>query len=416
MTSIVRHPAAIALLVLLGVLLVLGAIFVPWAAQPPSRAAQVDAVAALPKDVVGKGKELAAVLRPSSYLGMALGLVAALVLGLTPLGARIVGAAGKLVGGHWLAEAVLGGVAVVLIAQVVTLPISMWRHTVLVRYGLSTQSWGPWVLDLAKSYAVTVVVAALGLAAFYTLAHFVPRWWWAWAAVGAGCLVVLMSAIYPVVVEPIFNQFQPMKDQQLSSELKEMARNDNVPVKEVLVSDASRRTTAANAYVSGLGPTRRIVVYDNLLQYPDEQVKSVVAHELGHAKRGDVWIGTGLGALGVAAAVCAVPLIGRWHGLLQRVGVDEITAPQGIALLLALIAIASIVVTPVQNAVSRRMEIRADAHALELTGDPVTFIEMQTSLVRTNMSDVDPPGFVHWFFGSHPTTAQRIAMAESHRQ
>lgn len=414
MTSIIRHPAAVALLILLGALLVVGAIFVPWTAQPPSRAAQLDAVANLPSGVVDKGKELAGVLRPSSYLSIVIGLVVAAVLGFTPLGSRIVGAVGRLVGGHWLAEAVLGGLVIVLIAQVVTLPISVWRHSVLVRYGISTQSWGPWAWDLAKSYAVTIVVAAVGLAAFYALAHYVPRWWWAWAAAAAGCLVVLMSAVYPVIVEPIFNQFHPMKNEQLSTELKDMARKDNVPVKEVLVSDASRRTTSANAYVSGLGPTRRIVVYDNLLQYPDSQVASVVAHELGHAKRGDVWIGTGLGALGVAAAVCAIPLLGRWQGLLHRAGVDEITAPRGIALLLAVVALVSIVVTPLQNAVSRKIEMRADSHALELTGDPDTFVEMQTSLARTNISDVDPPGFVHWFFGSHPTTAQRIAMAKSY--
>lgn len=417
MASTFRNPAAIVLLALLGVLIVIGAFFVPWWDPPvPSSLAQADAVASLPPEMVAKGKEFAAAVRPGSYLGLVLGLVAALVLGLTPWGARIVAWCGKPFGGHWLAEAVLGGLAVVLIAQLVTLPLSAWQHTILVRYGMSTQDWGAWFGDVAKSYAITVVTSALALAAFYTLVHFVPKWWWAWAAAGSGILVVLMSAVYPVVVEPVFNNFTPMSHSALRTELMDMAAADSVPVDDVLIADASRRTTAVNAYVSGLGPTRRIVVYDTLLNTPDKEVVSVVAHELGHAKKGDVWIGTGLAAIGTAAAVCLLALLGLWTGLLRRAGVDDIRSPRAVALVLAVIAIVGLLSTPLQNLVSRHIEARADQHALALTGDPDTFISMQASLAATNLSDVDPPVFIQWFFGSHPATAQRLAMGEEFRR
>jgi STE24 endopeptidase len=412
MASMLRHPAAIVLLVLLGVLIAATAILVPWGDPPlPSANAQARAVASLPGDAVARGKEFAAATRPGSYISLLIGLVVALLLGLTPLGARLIAACGRPFSHHWLAEAVLGGLAVVLVSSLVTLPLSAWHHHILVRYGLSTQGWGAWLIDVAKSYAVTIVLSAIALAAFYTLTHFVPRWWWAWAAAGAACLVVLMSAVYPVLIEPVFNTFTPMSDSPLRTELMELAETDQVPVTDVLIADASRRTTAVNAYVSGLGPTRRIVVYDTLLKAPDDQVVSVVAHELGHAKHGDVWIGTGLAAIGTAVSVCLLALIGLWTGLLRRAGIDDIASPRGLALLLAIVAIAGLLSTPFQNAVSRRLEMRADQHALELTADCDTFAQMQTGLATTNLSDVNPPTFIQWFFGSHPSTAQRIAMA-----
>lgn len=415
MTAFLRQPAAIVLLVLLTVLLIAGALLVPWGDPPvPSAAAQAAAVDALPSQVVATGKEFAGALRPGSYAALGLSLAVALLLGLTTLGSKLVALGGKPFGGHWLGEAVVGGLLVVLVSQVVTLPFSAWAHTVRVRFGMSNQDWSQWLGDVAKSYGVTIVLSAAALAAFYTVLRLAPKLWWIWTAVGAGLLVIVMSALYPLVMEPIFNSFTPMKDSALRTELMDLAERDGVPVTDVLVSDASIRTNAVNAYVSGLGPTRRIVVYDNLLDTPDAEVVSVVAHELGHAKNNDVWVGTLLAALGTSAAVCALALLGNATGLLRRAGADSITSPRALALILAFITVVSLLATPVQNAVSRRIEMRADAHALALTNDPATFARMQASLAANNKSDVDPPGFLHWMFGSHPTTAQRIAMADAY--
>src|SRR6185436_17134428 len=143
---------------------------------------------------------------------------------------------------------------------------------------------------------------------------------------------------------PIFNKFTPMPEGELRTSLMALAERDGVPVRDVLVADASRRTTALNAYVSGLGPTRRIVVYDTLLrEAPPAEVESVVAHELGHAKDGDVLTGTLVGALGAAAAVVALYLLGSWAGLLRRAGIESLTQPRSVGLLLALAAVAGLV-------------------------------------------------------------------------
>jgi STE24 endopeptidase len=409
-----RLWAAGALVVLLAAFAVVAFLTIPWHRPPAPRADQVAALGQFPRDQLTRARDFHAELRPGSYASMLLGLIVALVIGLTPLGAWLVTQAGRPFGGHWLGQAILGGFAVVLVAEAISLPLAAWRHTIVVRYGISTQSWGAWTVDLLKSWAVGAVIGGLVLAGFYTVTHFAPRWWWAFGAAGAAGLVVLLSFVLPVLVEPVFNKFTPMPDGPLRTELVELAARDGVPVKDVLVADASRRTRAVNAYVSGLGPTRRIVVYDTMLTEAEPaEVVSVAAHEFGHAKDGDVLIGTILGALGTAAAVIALYLLGGWGWLLARAGVDNIGEPRAIGLLIALVTLAGLAAGPAQAFVSRRVESRADEHALVLTGDPVTFEAMQRRLGTVNLSDPDPPAWEHLMFASHPSTVERMAAARA---
>jgi len=329
MTS--RLWAVCTLGVLVVAVVVLASVAGPWHRPPAPRADQLAALGQLPRDQVARAHAFHSELRPSSYGGLAIGLIGALVLGLTPLGAWLVTLAGRPFGGHWIARAVLGGLVVVLLLEVITLPLAAWRHTISVRYGISVQSWGGWTLDLAKSFAVGAVIGGLALLGFYTVIHFAPRWWWAFGAAGAGLLVILLSFVLPVVVEPVFNKFTPMPAGELRTELIALADRDGVPVRDVLVADASRRTRAVNAYVSGFGPTRRIVVYDTMLtQATPDEVVSVTAHELGHAKDNDVLLGTLLGALGTSAAVIALYLLGSWGRLLRLAGVDSIGEPRAV--------------------------------------------------------------------------------------
>jgi STE24 endopeptidase len=409
-----RWWAAVTLVALLAALALVTALRVPWAGPPAPRADQIAALRELPAGAVARGRAFHGALRPSTYGAMAIGLVAALALGLTPLGAALVRLAGRPFGGHWLAQALLGGLLVVFTGELVGLPFAAWRQSIVRRYGLSTQSWGGWAVDLLKAYAIGAVLGAIVLVVFYTVTHFAPRWWWAFGAAGAAALTVLLTFVFPVLIEPVFNKFTPMEPGQLRTDLVAMAARDGVPVKDVLVADASRRTRAVNAYVSGLGPTRRIVVYDTLLrEAPPAEVESVVAHELGHAKDGDVVTGTLMGALGGAAAVCALYLLGSWAGLLRRAGVDSLAEPRAVALLLAITTVAGIVAGPLQNAVSRRIEARADRHALALTQDPATFATMQARLSQVNLGDPDPNPVEYALFASHPSTVQRMAAARA---
>ncbi len=413
-----RVTAAVVLGLLLVGLAVSAAVTVPWR-QPavPSRSAQAAAERELPADQVARGKRFHAALRPGTYGSLLVGLIVVVLLGLTPLGARLVELVGRPFGGHWLAQAVLGGLVVVFAGQALTLPFAAWRRVVLLRYDLSTQSWAGWLLDVGKSVLVSAVLGAIVLAGFYAVARAAPRWWWAWTAAGAAALMVLLAFVFPVLIEPVFNKFTPMPDTPLRRDLIAMADRDGVPVRDVLVADASRRTRMVNAYVSGLGPTRRIVVYDTLVDSaPPAEVESVVAHELGHAEQGDVLTSTLLGAFGAAAGVCALYLLGGWSGLLRRAGVDDLTDPRSVALLGAVIAVAGLLTLPLQSYVSRRVEARADAHALALTADPDTFAGMQRRLALRNLSDVRPNPVEYWLFASHPSTVERIAAAREYQR
>jgi STE24 endopeptidase len=353
-----------------------------------------------------------AALRPPAYTSLVLTLAVTLLLGLSPWGARLVDAVSAPLGGGWGWRVLLGGIAVTAVGRLVVLPLDAWAESVRRRYGLSTQTWGSWLVDVGKSYGVGLVIALVVLFGVFALIRWSPQWWWGFGAAAGALLVVVVSFAYPVVIEPVFNNFTSLQNGPLRTSLLEMADRDGVPARDVLVADASRRTTALNAYVSGFGATRRIVVYDTLLEKASpEEVRLVVAHELGHAKRRDVLLGTLLGALGAATLVCVLALALRSDGLLRRAGVSSAGDPRALALVLAIVAVIAAVSGPVQVLMSRRIETRADVHALDLTRDPQTFVEMQRRLSVTNLSDPDPPALVFGLFATHPTGPQRIALA-----
>jgi STE24 endopeptidase len=298
------------------------------------------------------------------------------------------------------------------VGRLVTLPLAAYGELVRHRYGLSTRSWALWLRDVAVSTAIDAGLSALGLLVLVLLARKLPRTWWAWAGAGAAALVVVGSFLWPVLREPAFNEFEPLAEGPLRSELLALAAENGTPVEDVLVSDASRRTTALNAYVSGFGSTRRIVLYDTVLdRLPDAQVESIVAHELGHVANDDVLTGTLIGALGAGAGVTALGWLISSPRLLRRAGADAPGDPRVIPLVLFLLSIGTLVSTPVQNGVSRHIEARADVHALDLTRDPESFAAMQRDLAGSNLNDPAPPVAWQWFFGSHPTVSQRLAIA-----
>jgi len=404
-----RRAAALAAVVLLLVLVAAALVLVPVDVLPGAHPV-VDAGRDFTPAQLAREQEFHRALRPSAYASLVLGLVVAGVLGVTRLGSRLVG---RLPGGR-TGQVVLGVLAVTLIGRLLTLPLDVRSELVLREYGLSTQTWGSWALDAGKAVLVAVVPAALALLAVLALARRLPRTWWAWSAGALAALVVLGSFAYPVVVEPLFHSFRPLAAGPLRTDLLALAQEDGVPVRDVLVADASRRTTALNAYVSGFGSTRRLVVYDTLVQTASPQeVELVVAHELGHAERDDVLVGTALGALGGAAAVCVLALVLSWPALLARSGATGPDDPRVVPLVLALVAVGTLLAAPAVNLVSRRIEARADLHSLQLTGDADTFIRSEQRLAVQNLSDLEPAPLAYALFSTHPSGPERIALARS---
>lgn len=386
---------------------VLAALLVPWEPVPGGMPAPVSATDYFDADHLAEAEGLARVARFWSWSSLLLGLAIACWLGFGRRGARLV----DRLPGPWWVVVVLAVTGLSVLGRVVTLPFALLLHDEYVEHGLSTQSTGPFLVDVAKGEGIGVVVTSLVVLVLVGCAR---RWRRAWPAVAGGvlgALVVAGSFAYPVLVEPLFNSFTPMADGPLRSQILALAEREGVEVDDVLVADASRRTTTLNAYVSGIGSTRRVVVYDNLVEdLPDDEALSVVAHELAHARHDDVLVGS---ALGVAGTGFAVGALGLLLGSGRRGGRRSMADPRVVPLVLALSALAGLAGAPVQNTVSRHLEMRADVDALRATHDPDAFIAMQRQLALRSLSDPTPPAWSQIWFGSHPTTLQRIAVARS---
>lgn len=412
-----RLPAAVALAVLGGTLALAVLLTTPWSTLPgPAAGGGFRPTWSSDFTPAEKAREDAfhRQVRPPAYLSLAAGLLASAVLGLGPWGGRLVAAAARPFGGGWPVQVLVGGLALALLLRLVALPFDAWTETVLRRFGLSTRGWAGWALDLAKGFGLSTVVLLGALLAVVGLARAWPHRWWLPAAAAAAALVVGLSFAYPVLVEPVFNRFTPMAAGPLRTSLLDLAARDGVPVRDVLVADASRRTAAVNAYVSGFGATRRIVVYDTLLaSATPAEVRLVVAHELGHVRRQDVRHATLLGALGAAAGATLLFLLLGWGALLRRAGAAGAADPRVVALVVFLVGALGLLAGPVQNLVSRRVEARADVHALDLTGDPASFVAMQRRLAVANLADLDPNPVRYALFASHPTAPERIALARA---
>ncbi len=220
--------------------------------------------------------------------------------------------------------------------------------------------------------------------------------------------------MYPLIVEPAFNDFSSLPDGELRTSILAMAEQDGVKVDDVLVADESKRSTILNAYVSGIGSSRRVVLYDTTVNtLPPAEIRQIIAHEFGHVKRNDVLDGTLTGALGAATAVCVLYLGLNSPRLRRRAGVDDPADPASLALVLAVVAVVVAVSTPAALAVSRKVEARADIHALNLTNDPATLVAMQRRLSTGNLGDLDAPWIVRFVRATHPSGPLRIANARS---
>jgi len=282
-----------------------------------------------------------------------------------------------------------------------TLPVSLIARQRAKDVGLVTQNWVGYAGDLVKGTAIQAVIVGIGGALLvFGIRRFGRRWW-----IPATVLVIAFGVIStyatPIVIDPLFNRFDRLGG-PLRAEVLQLADKADVKVGQVYEMDASRRTTAANAYVNGIGSSKRVVIYDTLLKdFPPRAVRGVVAHELGHVHYHDV--PHGLLYL-VIVAPFGMLAVARLAERLDRGG----SPVPAVALSIALIVPA---VTMISNQLSRGVEARADRFSMQLTADPDGLIEFQRKITQQNVGDPDPPGWVSFLLGTHPTAVQRIGQA-----
>ena len=292
----------------------------------------------------------------------------------------------------------------------VTLPLDAVAHARAVDVGLSTQGFGAWLGDVAKAGAVGAALAGAGSAIALLVLRRFPRRPWIPGAAAAVAVSAAFVFLSPLLLAPIFNRFEPLQPGPLRSEVLDLARRAGVDVGEVLRVDASRRTTGTNAYVGGLGRTKRVVLYDTLIErFPPEQVRSVVAHELAHVRYRDLPHGLLWLAIVAPPAVFLAQVLAERFLRGVRPGESGLPAtPAALPAYALALALVSFAAGLASNPLSRAVEARADAFALRLTHEPAAFIGLERSLAVTNVSEPDPPRAWHVLLGTHPTTVERI--------
>jgi STE24 endopeptidase len=351
----------------------------------------------------------------SFALGTIFGLVALLLLARGPV-ADLVERLSDVKGG-WVVRTLIVAALVAVVLTIVSLPLGFVRGYAVARaWGLSTQNLAGWLSDQVKSLGIGLVFAGISAVVFFALVRWQPRWWWlvGWAAFTI--LTVLLTFFYPIVVAPMFNRFTPLDDPALERRVLALADEAGVTVKEVLVADASRRTTAENAYVSGIGSSKRLVLYDTLLANgDDDETAFVVAHELGHKAENHVVKNLVLSSVGLFIGFAVLALLSHRGAVWRWGAADGIGDLRSLPLLIAFVTIAGLLTLPIQNGISRRFERDADSTALRLTHDPDTAVRVFRRLAFANLADLKPVPLATWLLFSHPSIPDRIeaAVAES---
>jgi len=294
-------------------------------------------------------------------------------------------------------------------SAVADLPVEFVQHYVLERrYGLSEQSRTDWLADYVKGAAISTGVTTLLASLFGIAVRHVPRLWPLVASVGVFPLLVLANLIVPLYVLPLFNTFEPVTG-SLEERLRRLAARFGVGEAEILRMDMSRQTRKANAFVTGIGRTHRIVLGDTLIDaFPEHEIEFVVAHELGHYVNKDTWrmigLGEALAAILFVVAQLATPPSDR----------DELRKrPLLLMRFYTTMLLATQVLRPLLFAFSRSREWAADRFAIAATRDAQGGAAAFRRLRDQNLADEDPPGWYEIFFSSHPSLRRRIAALES---
>jgi STE24 endopeptidase len=317
----------------------------------------------------------------------------------------------------WIVQLILVLVALELVVLPVNVVLDAWvdlRHDR--EWGLSTQTGKGLATDTVKSFVLGMVVNVALLVPLYALVRSTELWWlWGWL------VVVLFSVglgfLFPVVIAPIFNRFDPLQDEDLAGRIQGIAGKAGVTISGAFVADESKRSRRDNAYVAGLGPSRRVVLYDTILEHPPEVVEQVVAHEVGHWRLKHLSKQIPMMAVLTFVVFLLLDVVAGWDALWDWAGVEAvgdvpaIGNPAGLPLLVLLIQLGFSLVGGVTAFVSRAFERQADIQALELLEAPSTMIDMQRRLHVKNLADLDP-GFVKQLRATHPPAAERMTLTQ----
>ncbi len=327
----------------------------------------------------------------------------------------LTGAAGWLVDtvgvDHWVARLFVIVVGFTLAYESISLPVSVWTtFSHEKKWGFSTETPKGFVADELKGLVVGVVLEFVIFGVLFWVIREVDMWWlWGWLAFFV--IMVGLAMLFPIVLMPIFNKFTPLEDEALNRRIRDIVEGAGMKLSGVQVMDASKRTRKDNAFFAGIGKTRRVVIFDNLLEQPHEVIGSIVAHELGHWRRRHIARSVAVATVTTLLLFGVLYAVSRWDALLDLLDIPSLGEPEALPLILVVFTVVQSVTGIVQAWMSRAFERQADLDSLELTKDYDAFVETHRGLSTRNLSDLVPSWF-KYIRASHPPAAERLQLGK----
>jgi len=278
------------------------------------------------------------------------------------------------------------------------------------RYGFNTTTTKLWIFDLVKSQAIGAVLLAFLTGVVFWLIQWSPQQWWLWVWGFMAVFSLFMMFISPYVIEPLFNKYEPVTEAGLEDDIRIMMEKAGLKVGKVLQMDASRRSRHSNAYFTGIGKVKRIVLYDTLIrQMSHGEIVAVLAHEIGHWKKGHVWKRLLMAEILALAGSWISFMLLNWPGLPDLLGLSgDISLPSRMVVLGFLASLFLFPLTPLSAWRSRCQEREADRYAADLTGRPQDLASALIKMSAENLSNLFPHPFYAAFYYSHPPTVERV--------
>lgn len=362
-----------------------------------------------------KAREYARIRRRISFVDMgisAVGIIVIFLLGLDVwLRNLLHGLSWQPVAGWYALMVPCYLLILMLVYSIITAPIAYYSGFVLShRYGLSTQTLGAWLLDRLKGLVVGLVFEILAVELIYLLLTVQPNLWWLEVGVVMLLFSVVMANLAPVLLLPLFYKFTPLPDGELKQKLVDLADRAHTRIKGVYTMQMSDKTTAANAALMGLGNTRRVVVGDTMVdRYTPDEIEVVLAHELGHHVHSDIW------KLIISQTLLTLAGLYLFNVVLHLIVATRylgLSDPATLPLLLVLTGIFGLLIMPLTNGYSRRIEYQADEYALQSTGNVQAFKSAMTRLANQNLAELEPSPIIEFLFYDHPSIGKRLEHAD----
>lgn len=297
---------------------------------------------------------------------------------------------------------------------VIEVPFDLYGTFVIERrFGFSTITFKLWLKDQIKTLLLSGLIMGIILAVFLELLYSLPRLWWLPAWVCFVLFQLLLTWLYPKVIAPLFNKFETIEDETLKKSIGELLERAGFHLTGLFKMDASTRSRHSNAYFTGIGKFKRIVLFDTLINtHTPEEITAVLAHELGHLKKGHVRKQLAASVVLSLVVLFVVAKLLAWTALYMTFGFQSIIPFAGLFLITIIGKPFTFFFIPIGSMISRRYERQADAYARELTGSTVPLARALKRLAKDNLANLHPHPLYAWFYYSHPPLAQRIEALE----